>query len=42
MWINLSWKNLQNNYINDGEKSKTTFEAILSACNHFYSKKLTK
>ena len=33
---------LQNNYINEGEKSQTSFEAFLSACNHyFYSKKQT-
>ena len=27
---------LQNNYINEGEKSKTSFEAFLGACNHYF------
>ena len=40
VWNNLSWKYLRNNYINEGEKLKTSFEAFLSACNYyFYPKK---
>ena len=36
LWNNLRWKYLQNNCINEGEKSKTSFEAFLSVCDHYF------
>ena len=35
LWNNLRWKYLHNIYINEHEKSKTSFEAFSSTCNHY-------